>query len=81
MSSMPWTSIPHAHEFWRSHRRVADPPSNLEAAETFILNEAPATAQDAACILDVVCAYGGDPRCDGLDLAALVRIRSFLGST
>jgi len=77
---MSWTSIPHAHEYWRSHRRLANPPSNLEDAEAFILNERPVTAQDAACILDVVCANGGDVRCDGLDHAALGRIRSLLAA-
>jgi hypothetical protein len=73
-----WTSIPDAHEYWRENRRAADPPNDLEAAEAFILKKAPASARDAACILDVVCAYGGDARCDGLDHAALARIRAFL---
>jgi hypothetical protein len=77
---MSWTSIPHAHEYWRNCRRLPDPPSNLEAAETFILNEQPSTAQDAACILDVVCAYGDDVRCDGLDRVALGRIRLLLSA-
>jgi hypothetical protein len=75
-----WTSIPHAHEYWRSSRRLPDPPSNLEAAEAFILNEPPVTAQDAVCILDVVCAYGDDVRCDGLDRAALARVRHLLSA-
>lgn len=75
---MLWTSIAHAHEYWRLNRRLGDPPSRLEEAEAFILNERPITAQDAACILDVVCALNGDARCDGLDLAALQRVRSFL---
>ncbi|MBC7767397.1 MAG: hypothetical protein H7124_01280 [Phycisphaerales bacterium] len=77
---MSWTSIPHAHEYWRSCRNLADPPADLHAAETFILNERPITAQDAACILDVVCANCGDVRCDGLDLVALGRIRSLLSA-
>ncbi len=75
---MSWTSIAHAHEFWRSHRGLIDPPPNLEAAEIFILKAPCATTQDAACILDVVCADGGDTRCDGLDRAALRRIQSFV---
>jgi len=75
---MSWASIVHAHAYWRDHWNRIDPPSNLEQAETFILNEPPHTTEDATCILDVVCAYYGDARCDGLDHAALARIRSFL---
>lgn len=78
---MLWISIPHAHEYWRLNRREADPPPTLEEAEAFILNERPSTAQDAACILDVIYAYGGDARCDGLDHAALGRVRSFLSAS
>lgn len=77
---MSWTSISHAHEYWKSCQRRAEPPPNLEDAETFILTTRPATAQDAACILDVIYANGGDPRCDGLDHAALGRIRGFLAA-
>lgn len=77
---MTWISISHAHEYWRSHRRLADPPANLEDAETFILNTRPITTQDAACILDVVYAYYGDARCDGLDHAALGRVQNFLAA-
>lgn len=78
---MSWTSISHAHEFWRGQRRSADAPTNLEEAETFILSGDPGTLQDAACILDVVCAYFGDARCDGLDHAALQRVQALLLST
>lgn len=79
-SLMSWISISHAHEYWRLKRRESDPPSDLEQAETFILKGAPANSQDAACMLDVVCAYPGDVRCDGLDHAALQRVRGFLAS-
>lgn len=75
---MPWTSIPHAHEYWRNNRTLANPPPDLEEAENFILGCHPKTAQDAACILDIVCENHGDARCDGLDRAALVAIRSLL---
>ncbi|HVK80573.1 MAG TPA: hypothetical protein VM915_08160 [Verrucomicrobiae bacterium] len=78
---MLWISIPHAHEYWRLNRREADSSSTLDEAEAFILNERPSTAQDAACILDVICANGGDVRCDGLDHAALGRVRSFLSAS
>lgn len=78
---MAWTSIPHAHEFWRLTRRIADPPSSLEEVERFILEASPRTHQDAACIIDVVCSYAGDPRCDGLDYAALGRVQIYLSST
>ncbi len=57
---------------------MTDPPDHLEEAEIFILNERPATAADAVCILDVVYANGGDPRSDGLENEALGRIRRFL---
>jgi hypothetical protein len=77
---MSWISIPHAHEFWRSNRPLPEPPPNLEDAEMFILGGRPSTAQDAACMLDVICAYGGDGRCDGLDHAALGRVHTFLSA-
>ena len=75
---MSWTSIPHAHAYWRDNRDQTDPPTNLDDAETFILSERPRTTAEAACILDVVCASGGDARCDGLDLAALGRVHMLL---
>lgn len=78
---MAWTSIHHAHEHWRLSRRLADPPSSLEAAETFILQTRPQTKQDAACIVDVVRSYAGDPRCDGLDYAALGHVQDYLLNT
>ncbi len=77
---MAWTSIHHAHEYWKGHRAVAVPPDDLEDAEIFILKGAPKTMQDAVCMLDVVCAYGGDRRCDGLDHAALARVQRFLAA-
>ena len=77
---MFWTSIHHAHEYWKSSRRLAEPPDDLEDAEAFILSERPDTTEDAACIIDVIFAYGGDARCDGLDHAALGRVRSFLAA-
>jgi hypothetical protein len=77
---MSWISITHAHEYWRLTRRQADPPHNLEEAEAFILEAHPNTQQDAACILDVVRFYAGDPRCDGLDHAALGRVRDYLSA-
>lgn len=75
---MLWTSIDHAHEYWRSQRQIADPPTDLEDTETFILGQRPRSVQDAICMLDIVCAYPGDARCDGLDHIALERIRDFL---
>jgi hypothetical protein len=75
---MVWGSILHAHEYWRLNGGVAHMASTLEDAETFILNQRPNSAQEAACILDVICAYDGDVRGDGLDLAALRRIHTFL---
>lgn len=75
---MSWLSIPHAHEYWKTLRRLANPPADLEDAETFILSGRPRTAQDAACILDVVRAYYGDARCDGLDREALERVHALL---
>ncbi|MFZ2029470.1 MAG: hypothetical protein WAU68_04110 [Vitreimonas sp.] len=75
---MSWTSISEAHVYWSRRRTETKPPSNLEAAETYILSAHPVTNEDAACILDVVCANNGDPRCDGLDRTALARIRAFL---
>ncbi len=77
---MPWTSIPHAHEYWRENRRRIDPPSNLEDAEAFILSERPRTPQDAACILEVICANEGDMRTDGLDREALHRVHGLLAA-
>lgn len=75
---MSWTSIHQAHEYWRSHRRLSEPPAELEDVETFILQAPPCTPQDAACIVDVVRSYGGDMRCDGLDSAALERVQIYL---
>jgi len=75
---MTWTSIPHAYEYWRATRALADPPSELEDAEIFILNAQPKTHQDAACMIDVVRAYSGDPRCDRLDVAALGSVHAYL---
>lgn len=77
---MVWMSIAHAHEYWKSDRRLVDAQSSVEDAEIFILNERPGTAQEAACILDVIRAYRGDTRCDGLDLAALGRVHTFLST-
>jgi DNA-binding CsgD family transcriptional regulator len=77
-SEYPLPIIPHAHEYWRFHQGLTDPPTDLEDAEAFILTEPPATEQDAACILDVVCSNAGDVRCDGLEHAALRRIQRFL---
>lgn len=77
---MSWTSVPHAHEYWRLTRGLADPPRDLEAAEAFILQATPSTKQDAICIVDVVRAYGGDARCDGLDTAALARVQHYLAA-
>ena len=74
---MSWTSIPHAHTYWRKQRAEINPPANLEDTEVFILSELPMTTEDVACILDVVCANGGDVRCDGLDRVALKRIHAF----
>ncbi len=75
---MPWTSIPHAHEWWRLNNHPTPAPSNLEDVEEFILGAPPKTAQDAACILDVICANRGDVRTDGLDYDALERVRLML---
>ena len=75
---MSWTSIPHAHNYWRRQRGQINPFVNLEEVEAFILSEPPTSPEDAACILEVVCANAGDVRCDGLDLAALGRLRTFL---
>ena len=75
---MRWLSITHAHEYWQSQRRLPDSVPNLDEAEIFILSTAPATPHEAACILDIIHAYGFDARCDGLDLAALSRLRSLL---
>lgn len=75
---MPWISISHAYEYWRLHQHLADPPAGIEDAEVFILGTHPNTHQDAACILDVVRASAGDPRCDGLDCTALGRVHDYL---
>ncbi len=80
LAIMHWESISNAHKYWLLNRRLPDPPSNLEEAELFILNQKPVTVQDAACILDVICAYNGDWRCDGLDQTALARVHIFLSS-
>lgn len=77
---MSWTTISHAHEYWRSTRCLSNPPSDLDDAELFILNARPGTAKEAASILDVVCANNGDARCDGLDVVALQRVHSFLSN-
>lgn len=78
---MPWTSIRHAHAEWRRHWGKVSPGFNFERAEKFILSEPPENSADAACILDVICAYEGDARCDGLDHAALKRVRCFLSNS
>lgn len=78
---MAWTSISEAHAYWSQHKGEIPPPVNLERVEAFILNKRPNTTQDAVCILDIVCAYPGDLRCDGLDHAALRRVRGFLTAT
>lgn len=75
---MPWLSIQHAYAYWLQKRELADPQESLEEAEEFILAEPPNTTADAVCILDVVCANAGDVRCDGLDQAALWRVKGFL---
>ena len=77
---MNWTSIHHAHEYWKSRRQMRESSAVLDDAEAFILNAPPHTVQDAACILEVVCAYGGDGRCDSLDLTALKRVQRFLAA-
>lgn len=75
---MPLNSILQAYAHWRHSRMTRDPSSNLEETEAFILGEIPTTVAEAACILEVICAYGGDVRCDGLDHAAMSRVRTFL---
>ena len=75
---MLWTSIRDAFAYWKSCLPLADPPCDFEVAEAFILAGRPTTALDAACILEVICKYGGDSRCDGLDHGALLRIQSLL---
>jgi hypothetical protein len=77
---MSWTSIKLAHAYWRRHRGLLNPPSDMKEVETYILGETPATAKDAACILEVICAYGGDVRCDGLDRIAIKRVQAFLSA-
>lgn len=77
---MSWTSIHQAHEYWRLNRRSADPPSNLDDVEAFILTAPPRTIQDAANILDVIIANEGDTRTDGLDSRALTRVRGLLAA-
>ena len=75
---MSWTSIHHAHEYWRLNRRSDDPPSNLDEVEAFILATPPRSVQDAVCILDIILANEGDMRTDGLDRGALTRVRGLL---
>jgi hypothetical protein len=77
---MSWISIHHAHEYWRLNRRSADPPSNLDDVEAFILTAPPHTIQDAMCILDIILANEGDMRTDGLDRSALTRVRGLLAA-
>jgi predicted lipoprotein len=78
---MSWTSIPHAHEYWRSQRTAQSRPEDVDAVEAFILTAPTATMQDAACVLDIICANYGDTRCDGLDVSALARVRNLLVTT
>lgn len=78
---MSWPSIAHAHAYWQHLLQSrSGRASNLERAERFILTESPATSAEAACILEVIGAYKGDARCDGLDQAALQRVLRFLSS-
>lgn len=74
---MTWISVQHAHEYWKSQKACPDLP-DLEQVEVFILSMRPQTAQDVACMIEVILAYGGDGRCDGLDVEALGRIHHFL---
>lgn len=77
---MSWTSIRAAHAYWCVNNGRSDPPSDLDEAEVFILSWPPTNAQEAVCILDVICFAGGDVRCDGLDRAAFGRIRDYLSN-
>ncbi len=77
---MSWNSILQAHAHWRRSKAAFDTESDLDQTECFILSETPANAAEAACILEVICANGGDVRCDGLDLAALGRVHNFLSA-
>lgn len=75
---MVWNSIQHAHAFWKARWEEEAPTSDFEHAEAFILQRRPVTIHDAACILDVICAYNGDGRTDELDRDALLRLRGLL---
>lgn len=77
---MSWTSILHAYEYWKEHWRAPDDFINIDHVEAFILNQAPKSNEEAVCVLDVISAYWGDARSDGLDRIALNRLRGYLHS-
>jgi len=75
---MSWQSTVEAHAYWSAHCCYQEPPAALGDAEIFLLSRKPSCLRDVACIIDVLCANGGDNRVDGLDTAALYRVREFL---
>lgn len=51
-----------------------------EAAESFILNKTPTSADEAIAILEIVLTQAGDGRSDGLDQRGLGAVRLYLQS-
>lgn len=75
---MAWQSTADAHAYWRAYHQDNQPPSLFYEAEVFVLSRRPQCTDDAICILEVICANGGDNRVDGLDVAGLQRVKEFL---
>lgn len=70
----------HAYQYWQEHWRASDDFIDIDRVEAYILSQSPQSREEAVCVLDVLSAYWGDARSDGLDRAALTRLRGFLHS-
>lgn len=80
MTRIAWT-ITDAMALLSGPRQEADDQfEDVLSAEAFLLDHAPASSGEAASMLEVVIAQGGDARSDGLDLRALQRVKEFLVS-
>lgn len=77
--SQRWT-FDAAIKFWREHYN-ADPESvwdRFAAAEAFILDHMPGTADEAEQVFEVLLEQGPDGRGDGRDREALQRLRAYV---
>lgn len=75
---MAWRSVAEATRFWLENRLREDMEDQLDEAEAFILSNPPQSIDEAVAALEIIRSYGGDGRCDGLDVQSLGSICAFM---